>query len=69
MFPILSVMGDRVIRLHPKRFKDLPARTSDDVTITKDGRRLDTKKKVLAWLDELAEIRASSPSHRDDEPR
>jgi hypothetical protein len=33
--------------------------TSDDVTITLDGRRLDSKEKVLAWLAEIELDRAS----------
>ena len=32
--------------------------TSDDVTITLDGRRLDSKEKVLAWLAEIDVDRA-----------
>jgi hypothetical protein len=32
--------------------------TSDDCTITGDGRRLDTKEKLLAYLDEVKEQRA-----------
>ncbi len=31
----------------------LPPRTDDDVSITKDGRRLDSKEKVLEFLAEL----------------
>lgn len=46
-------MSDQVIRLELEQFEDLPARTRDDVTITRDGRRLDTKEKLLAWLEEL----------------
>lgn len=60
-------MPKQVIRLRPEDLEDLPPRTSDDVTITTDGRRLDTKEKVLAWLAELEHLRAGSPSHRDDE--
>lgn len=62
-------MSDQVIRLELEQFEDLPARTPDDVTITRDGRRLDTKEKVLAWLEELEEQRASAaPACDDDEP-
>lgn len=32
--------------------------TPDDCTITGDGRRLDTKDKLLAYLDEVNEQRA-----------
>ena len=34
-------------------------RSADDVSITSDGRRLDTKEKVLAFLEELARERAA----------
>jgi hypothetical protein len=40
-------------------------RTADDVSITSDGRRLDTKEKVLAFLKELAHERAASTPHGD----
>ncbi len=33
--------------------RDLPAATSDDVSITSDGVRLDSKEKLLAFLGEL----------------
>ncbi len=33
--------------------RDLSAATSDDVSITSDGVRLDSKEKVLAFLGEL----------------
>lgn len=33
--------------------RSLPPPTDDDVSITKDGRRLDSKEKVLAFLAEL----------------
>lgn len=35
-------------------------RTADDVSITWDGTRLDSKEKVLAFLDELARDRATT---------
>ena len=34
-------------------------RTGDDVSTTSDGRRLDTKEKVLEFLEELARERAA----------
>ena len=34
--------------------RDLPPPTDDDVSITKDGRRLDTKEKVIEFFAELA---------------
>lgn len=64
----LVSMRDEVIRLRAEDFEDLPPRTSDDVTITKDGRRLDTKDKVLVWLAELEQQRAPGSSPRRDEP-
>jgi hypothetical protein len=33
--------------------------TPDDVSVTSDGRRLDTREKVLAWIDELNAARAA----------
>jgi hypothetical protein len=41
---------------------DAPPPTPDDVPITKDGRRLDTKEKVLAFCEELAAERAQPAS-------
>ena len=40
--------------------------TSDDVTVLVDGRRLDTKEKVLAWLAEVEEDRAAGRSALDE---
>jgi len=36
--------------------------TSDDVSITSDGRRLDTAEKVIAWVHELNAARHDEPS-------
>jgi hypothetical protein len=33
--------------------------TADDVMVTLDGRRLDTKEKVIAWVDEVNAARAA----------
>ena len=38
-------------------------RTADDVSITSDGRRLDTKEKVLAFLGEL-DVERAAPAPR-----
>jgi hypothetical protein len=38
--------------------RELSPPTPDDCTITGDGRRLDTKEKLLAYLDEVNEERA-----------
>ena len=40
-----------------ERFRDLPPPTPDDVSITLDGRRLDTPEKVRQFLLEVAAIR------------
>jgi len=37
--------------------------TSDDCTITSDGRRIDTPDKLYAWLEELAELRQLDDRH------
>ena len=42
--------------------RDLPPLTSDDVSITADGVRLDSKEKVLAFLAELERERQVGPS-------
>src|SRR5208282_1734197 len=39
--------------------KDAPPASSDDVAVTLDGRRLDTREKVLAWVEELNASRAA----------
>jgi hypothetical protein len=39
------------------RFRNLPPPTSDDVSITLDGRRLDTPEKVRQFLLEVAATR------------
>jgi hypothetical protein len=36
------------------RLADAPPPTSDDVTVTTDGRRIDSKDAALEWLAELA---------------
>lgn len=59
-------MADRVLPLSSDEFiarvRAAGPATPDDVTITLDGRRLDTKEKLLDWLreiePELAELRA-----------
>jgi hypothetical protein len=48
---------ERVVRWSREQiremFSGLPPPTSDDVPITRDGRRLDSAEKVRAFLDEL----------------
>jgi hypothetical protein len=39
--------------------RDAPPPTSDDVSVTLDGRRIDTREKVLAWVAEMNAARAS----------
>jgi len=41
-----------------ERVRHAPPPTDDDVTILWDGRRLDSKKKVLEWLAEVEAVRA-----------
>ncbi len=40
--------------------RDAPPPTADDVSITADGERLDTKEKVLGFCERLAAERASA---------
>jgi hypothetical protein len=62
----LGVVG-RTIQVDADRFqakmRAAGPRTADDVSITKDGRRLDSRQSVFTWLAELeAEaLEASSP--------
>lgn len=42
--------------------RDLPPPTSDDVSITADGVRLDSKEKVVAFLAELERERQVGPA-------
>jgi len=42
--------------------RDAPPSTTDDVSITRDGRRLDTREKVLAFCAELAAERSQTTS-------
>jgi hypothetical protein len=48
--------------------RDAPPPTTDDVTVLFDGRRLDTKEKVLAWLAEIEADRAAAQSALDALP-
>jgi hypothetical protein len=58
--PFLRVMTSEEFN---EMLRDALPSTSDDVTITSDGRRLDTKEKVLAFCAELAADRArATPS-------
>jgi hypothetical protein len=43
-----------------------PPATPDDVTVLIDGRRLDTKEKVLAWLAEVEADRAAGRTIFDE---
>lgn len=42
--------------------RDLPSATSDDVSITSEGVRLDSKEQVLAFLAELEREREAGPA-------
>ena len=39
--------------------------TADDVTITLDGRRIDSKEKAIAWLSEIEADRAAGKTAAD----
>ncbi len=54
--PVLS------LELLAEAARDAQPRTADDVSITWDGRRLDSREKVLAFL---AELQASRDHGRD----
>lgn len=54
--PVLS------LELLAEAARDAQPRTADDVSITWDGRRLDSREKVLAFL---AELQASRDNGRD----
>lgn len=41
-----------------ERVRHAPPPTDDDVTILWDGRRLDSREKVLEWLAEVEAVRA-----------
>ncbi|MGH9123683.1 MAG: hypothetical protein ACRDZ8_03015 [Acidimicrobiales bacterium] len=49
--------------------RDAPPPTPDDVSITADGRRLDTKDKVLAFLAEIEAERAAGVTVEDLQER
>lgn len=44
--------------------RDAPSPTTDDVTVTADGRRLDSKEKVLDWLADLGALRCAEAEGR-----
>lgn len=49
------------------RLREAGPPTSDDISITRDGRRLDSKEAVLAWLAEVEADRAAGrPVEFDD---
>ena len=41
-----------------------PPPTSDEVTVLRDGRRIDSRENALAWLAELAAERAGADAGR-----
>jgi hypothetical protein len=55
---------DELSRCH----RDAPAPTTDDVTVLFDGRRLDSRAKVLEWLAEIEADRAIGRSALDELP-
>ena len=50
-----------------ERVRHAPPPTDDDVTILWDGRRLDSKDKVLEWLAEIEAVRAEAAAVGDAE--
>ena len=54
--PLRVMTGDEYNDL----LRDAPPPTVDDVSITTDGERLDTKEKVLAFCERLAAERAQA---------
>ncbi len=56
-------MAERVLPLSGEEFvarvRAAGPSTADDVSITRDGRRLDSKEAVLAWLAEVEADRAA----------
>ena len=54
--PLRVMTGDEFNDL----LRDAPPPTADDVSITVDGERLDTKEKVLAFCERLAADRAQA---------
>lgn len=59
----LRPVPKRVLRLSSEEFvarvRAAGPATDDDVSITRDGRRLDSKEAVLAWLADLEAERAA----------
>jgi hypothetical protein len=52
----LPLSGDEFVA----RVRTAAPSTSDDVSVTRDGRRLDSNEAVLAWLAEVEEDRVTS---------
>jgi len=56
-------MAGKVLPLSAEEFAErvalAPPPTVDDVSITRDGRRLDSKDAVLAWVAEVEEDRSA----------
>jgi hypothetical protein len=61
--PVLSL--DELVDL----IRHAPPATADDVSITMDGRRLDTKEKALAFLAEIEAERAAGVTVADLQER
>jgi hypothetical protein len=57
----MTNMAGKEIQLSDEDFERMvrsaAAPTSDDCTVTLDGRRIDTPEKLHAWLEELARLR------------
>jgi hypothetical protein len=50
-----------------ERMREAAPPTDDDVTTLWDGRRLDSREKVLEWLEEVEAKRAEGVTHGADE--
>ncbi len=61
---VVPLPGDEFVA----RVRAAAPATADDVSITLDGRRLDSKEPVLAWLAEVEAERAAGRSVEFDEP-
>ncbi len=61
---LMPLSGDEFLA----RLRAAPPSTADDVSITLDGRRLDSKEAVLAWLAEVEAERAVGRVVEFDEP-
>lgn len=62
----VSETRSRSLRDLSEDLRDADPATADDVTVLLDGRRLDSKAKVLSWLAEVEADRAAGRSALDE---